>query len=105
MGEDHQIPHRFVLEHNYPNPFNPQTTIAYRLNHATRIALKIFNVEGSVVRILDEGKKLAGTHITHWDGCDESGCRVASGVYFYQLEIGVGPHRETVDVKKMVFFK
>ncbi|MCG8605218.1 T9SS type A sorting domain-containing protein, partial [bacterium] len=79
------IPLEFALEQNYPNPFNPETTIQYRLNMAGAVSLQIFNLLGQEIRTLIEEKQTAGVHSVTWDGLDNAGHPVASGVYVYRL--------------------
>lgn len=91
----------FELKQNYPNPFNPSTTISYRLEDQSRVSLKVYNLLGQEVRTLVAGTtQEAATHNVVWDGKDNSGKSVASGVYMYRLEAG-----NTVQTKKMVFMK
>jgi hypothetical protein len=77
-----------TLRQNNPNPFNPETRIAYRIaadGAHTRVA--VYNLAGRRIRILVDGAKTAGDHIVTWDGRDESGRVVPSGVYFYRIEV------------------
>ncbi len=78
------------LAQNYPNPFNPQTAIDYTLAESGTVRLEIFDVAGRLVRTLvDPGQTVApGPHRAYWDGIDDRGARVASGVYFYRLKTG-----------------
>jgi hypothetical protein len=73
------------LAQNYPNPFNPETTIRLRLNENQKIRLLIFDLTGKLVRTLAEGEFPAGEQAISWDGRDQQGQWVASGVYFYEL--------------------
>ncbi len=79
-----------VLLQNYPNPFNSATTISYYLPEATEpVNIRIFNLNGSVVRnLVNKAKKQAGFCQIDWDGYDDSGERVSSGVYYYQMQVG-----------------
>jgi hypothetical protein len=77
---------RSELDQNYPNPFNPVTTIDFHLASAGKTVMKIFDVRGSLVRTLLNEPVSAGSHSVIWDGTDNSGRKVASGSYFYQLE-------------------
>lgn len=77
-----------IKAQNYPNPFNPQTEIAYSLPEDCQVKLTILNIQGQKVRVLVDEYQNAGAKKVTWDGCDESGERVASGVYFYQIEAG-----------------
>ncbi len=74
------------LDPNYPNPFNPQTTIVYSVPESKAINLRIYDVKGRLIRILVNETKSAGTHRVIWDGRDSNGRCIASGVYFVRLE-------------------
>jgi len=80
-----EMPGTFVLEQNYPNPFNPETAISYQLAAASDVEQAIFDLTGRRVRTLVRGQQNAGAHTVSWDGRDERGQAVASGVYFYRL--------------------
>ena len=78
---------------NYPNPFNPDTWIPYHLSHAADVTLTIYNTTGVLIRQLDLGHQPAGyytdrTQAAYWNGQNQFGEQVASGVYFYQLQAG-----------------
>ena len=74
---------------NYPTPFNPQTTIPYHLPDGSGVKLSVYNMTGQRVRrLVDDGNKPAGHHQITWDGRDETGHLVGSGVYLYRLEAG-----------------
>jgi hypothetical protein len=76
-----------VLGQNFPNPFNPSTTINFSLAAAGPVQLRVYDLSGRLVRTLvDEGKLAAGDHEAVWDGQDERGRAVSAGVYFYNLE-------------------
>jgi tetratricopeptide (TPR) repeat protein len=79
------VPTEYALSQNFPNPFNPQTMIQYQLPEASHITVKIYNLFGQEVRTLVAGHREAGYHSEIWDGRDDFGRRVASGVYFYRL--------------------
>lgn len=79
----------FTLEPNYPNPFNPQTTIAFTLQRALPVSLKIYTLQGQEVRtLLSREMKSAGKHQMQWDGKNAVGQNVALGVYVYRLTAG-----------------
>jgi len=78
----------FRLFQNYPNPFNPETTIEYYLPHISQVSLEIFDVVGQRTRSLSKGEKIAGLHQVKWDGRDEAGNDVASGIYVCRLKAG-----------------
>jgi len=84
---------RNALLQNYPNPFNPETWIPYLLAEPAEVTIQIYNVTGQVVRTLHIGRQDSGEYVSkgraaHWDGRNNAGERVASGVYFYQIQAG-----------------
>jgi hypothetical protein len=88
------------LYQNYPNPFNPTTTIRYAVASNSSVELTIYNVRGQKVRRLVSETKSPGRYTVNWDGTSDQGTRVASGVYFYRIQIGT-----YTAVKKMVVLK
>jgi len=88
------------LYQNFPNPFNPATRIDYSVAEEGRVILEVFNVKGARVRVLVHEVKLPGRYHAVWDGKNESGIKVASGVYFYRLIIG-----DYSTAKKMVMLR
>ncbi len=82
------LPLRFGIEGNYPNPFNPETTIRYALEQTALVRLEIYDVAGRRVRVLESGLKAAGLYTARWDGRDEAGLPVASGAYLARLVQG-----------------
>ena len=89
----HLLPKETALLFNYPNPFNPETWIPYQLAEPADVTLHIYSVNGALIRTLDLGHQIAGmyhnkTRAAYWDGRNEQGERVASGVYFYTLSVG-----------------
>jgi len=98
------IPRDWVLYQNYPNPFNPSTTIEFDVPETAgkipRVAVQIFNILGQKVTTLERGIYDAGRYSVRWDGMNENGARVASGVYFYRLLAG-----DYTSTKKMVLMK
>jgi hypothetical protein len=90
-----QVPERFALNHNYPNPFNPSTTLEYSISRNSHVTLEVFNVLGqSVARPVDE-ELMAGTYKTTFDAS-----KLSSGIYLYRLKAG-----DFVQTKKMVLMK
>jgi len=81
------IPKVYALEQNYPNPFNSSTILKYALPAAGEIELIIYNRLGQKVRILEEGYRNAGDHLSRWDGRNDSGQPVASGVYLCTFRV------------------
>jgi hypothetical protein len=94
------LPTKYALHQNYPNPFNATTTIIYELPQATHLTIEIFNVLGQKVVTLRDGQEPAGVHSIAWDGADESGTTVSSGVYLYRLTTD-----KFVSEKKMMLLK
>ncbi len=89
-----------ALCQNYPNPFNPSTTIVYEMADEARVSVRIYGVDGRLVRDLVDTVKPAGRHSLAWDGTDGRGERVASGVYFCAMK-----SEEFVDVRRLVLLK
>ncbi|MBD3298614.1 MAG: PKD domain-containing protein, partial [candidate division Zixibacteria bacterium] len=85
LGGGTPLPVSFSLNQNYPNPFNASTLIRYDLTAEADVRLEIFDITGRRVRLLHHGHREAGTHNAVWDGRDEQGRVVASGIYFYRL--------------------
>ena len=79
-------PGAFALADNYPNPFNPATTIGYVLPTAADARLEVFNLAGQHITTLVAAHQLAGRHAVEWDATNAQGQAVASGVYFYRLQ-------------------
>jgi len=88
------------LEQNSPNPFNPQTQIRFSLSSKENVTLAIYDVSGRLVRMLASGTQDTGTHSITWDGRNDAGATVGSGVYFYRLDAG-----KFSATKKMVMLK
>ena len=95
------IPIGFRLEQNYPNPFNPETVIRFTLPASQEVELAIYNLTGQKVAILVQGTWDAGTHIVHWDGRDERGHVLASGVYLYRLRAA----QQAVEIRKLLLLR
>jgi hypothetical protein len=95
-------PEDFSLLDNYPNPFNPETRIRYTVGTSgfSLVKLQIFNVLGQRVKVLVNERQTPGSYEVTWDGTEESGVEVASGVYFYRLEAG-----QFDQIKKMVLVR
>ena len=85
---------------NYPNPFNPRTSIEYTVADRMPVTIEIYNVSGSVVRRLEQSVRDAGTHRVEWDGRDAAGHAMGSGVYFYRLK-----DAPSAGARKMVLLK
>jgi hypothetical protein len=81
-----EIPTTFAVMQNYPNPFNPETTIKYQLPQVAEVQLIIYNVLGQTIRTLVNDRIEAGYYEVVWDGRNDSGIQVPSGVYIYRFE-------------------
>jgi len=94
------IPENFTLYQNYPNPFNSTTTIAFDLPEDVKVRLEIFDVSGRPICTLIDEPREAGSHRVFWNGRDEAGDTVASGLYIYRLQAG-----EFIQSRKLLFIK
>jgi hypothetical protein len=88
------------LRSNYPNPFNPTTIISYSVLNADNIIIEIYNIKGQRVKTLVNENKNTGHYQVTWNGTDDSGRSVSSGIYFYKMTTG-----DFVDIKKMMILK
>ena len=97
-----ELPKAFALSRNVPNPFNPSTTISYTVpeNTVVQVSLEVFNMRGMLVRKLVDAERTPGVYSVIWDGTDQKGARVSSGVYFYRLRAG-----DFIKMRKMVLIK
>jgi len=100
IDEGTNIPKTFAVSPNYPNPFNPTTTIKYQLPQTSDVQLSIFNVLGQKVRTLVNAQIEAGYHSTEWDGRNDLGAQVGSGIYIYRFSAG-----DYLRVQKMIMLK
>ena len=85
---------------NYPNPFNPETNIRFSLKDAAPVSIEIYNVKGQMVRKLVNEVKAAGDHVAVWNGTDNNGRAVSSGVYYFKMNTG-----KYSSTKKMILMK
>lgn len=95
-----QIPANFELSQNYPNPFNPSTTIKYGVSEPTRVRLSIYNIEGQLVSTLVNETQEAGFYSVNWNGRNDFGQQLASGMYIYRIDAG-----NFVATKKLMLMK
>ncbi len=94
------IPNEFGLAQNYPNPFNPTTAISYQLPTSSHVVITVFNTKGQAIKTLVNQEMKAGYHIALWDGTDNAGQSVTSGIYFYQMKAG-----SFSDMRKMMLVR
>ena len=107
ISEFAEIPRDYQLFQNYPNPFNPTTTIRYNIKQASKVKLKIYNLLGQEIRTLVNGSQEAGYQSIIWDGRDNIGVPVASGIYIYQLAANPasGTGDRFINTRKMILMK
>ena len=89
-----------TLGQNYPNPFNPATTIPYTIERESAVTLVVYDIAGREIKRVAEGQKAIGSYTAVWNGTDEQGFQVPSGVYLVRLQAG-----SVVHTKKMIFTK
>ncbi|MBN1481336.1 DUF3160 domain-containing protein [candidate division KSB1 bacterium] len=94
------IPAQFALSQNYPNPFNPQTFFKIELPREAFISLRVFDIRGRKVRTLVSSVQPAGQYIVPWDGTDDAGNSLTSGIYYYQMQAD-----RFSDVKRMILLR
>ena len=99
-GDQPNAPDKFALFQNQPNPFNPETKISYYLSEGCEVKLTIYNILGRRVKTLFEGHQNAGMNTLVWDGKNDQGEQLSSGIYFYRLQAG-----EFIQTKKMNLLK
>ena len=99
------LPTEFALSQNYPNPFNPTTTIKYDLPEQANVVLKIYNLLGQEVVTLTNSPQSAGYYAATWNGRNNFGLQVSSGVYFYRFEARSVSGHTFASLKKMLFLK
>jgi hypothetical protein len=88
VAETAALPVAIAITGNFPNPFNPSTTLSFVLPSSGTASLAVYDITGRKVRDLAAGHMTAGAHSTVWDGRDASGHAVSSGVYFARLSLG-----------------
>ena len=94
------IPNDFSLQQNFPNPFNPSTEIRFDLPEEGQVELSVFNMQGQKVRTLESGNKAPGYHSIIWNGTNDNGSKVSTGMYFYSIQTN-----KFQAVRKMLFLK
>ena len=99
------LPDKFVLSQNYPNPFNPSTTIKFSIPINSNIKLIVYNLLGQVVKVLANEDISAGNYSVMWNGTDNYGLQVSSGIYFYELKAKGNNGTGFSKIMKMVYLK
>jgi len=100
LNSPKEIVDEFALSQNYPNPFNSTTNINYVLSRDAWVTLSVYNSSGQRVKVLENNRQPKGSYSVNWDGKNDSGKGVASGIYFYELK--AGEYKET---RKLVLIK
>ena len=100
IGDEETESRVLTLNQNYPNPFSKQTTIRFNLPHAGETSLRVYNTSGQVIRTVRDGVLSSGLHTYTWDGLNDAGENVTSGVYFFRLKTG-----DKTETKKMVLIQ
>ena len=100
MDDEFLFPHKYALQQNFPNPFNPRTTIHYELPNQELVQIIIFNLLGHQVKRLVDGFRGAGVNSIVWDGTNDHGQPVSAGIYIYQLQAG-----GFLQTRKMILLK
>jgi len=86
IGDKDNVPRKFALHQNYPNPFNPVTTIKYELAKNSNVEITVFDIMGRKIKTLVNKKQNAGDHLTVWNGTNNNGFKVTSGIYFVKMK-------------------
>ncbi|MBD3289542.1 T9SS type A sorting domain-containing protein, partial [candidate division KSB1 bacterium] len=87
-GDDEEMPKKYALKKNYPNPFNPETMITYQLPEEGFVEINIYNALGQKIRQLEASQKQPGTYKILWNGKDDFGANLSSGIYICQFKTG-----------------
>ena len=103
VQEEHTtaLPQGYSLEQNYPNPFNSETVIRFEMREEREVELAVYNLVGQRLVHLVEGSREAGIHTVRWNGRNERGRELASGVYVYRLRAG----KELIETHKMALVR
>jgi hypothetical protein len=104
-SDDKSLPTKFVLSQNYPNPFNPSTSIEFSIPVNSNVTLTIYNLLGQVVTTLVNEEVSAGHYSIVWNGADDNGYQVSSGVYLYEMKTNGNNGTAYSQIKKMVLLK
>ena len=100
INRESEIPEKFALHQNFPNPFNPETTIQFDITEKNIVTLQVFNLMGQLIRTLVSETKNPGFYSIKWDGRNDNGAYVSSGVYIYRIKAG-----NFLTQKKMIYMR
>ncbi|MBT3591130.1 MAG: T9SS type A sorting domain-containing protein, partial [Candidatus Marinimicrobia bacterium] len=98
--EQPSLPNAFTVSNNYPNPFNPSTTINISLPNQTELVVSVYDMSGRLVNRMINDNMDAGIHTVQWDGRNQSGYFVPTGVYFMQVISGENQHMQKMALIK-----
>lgn len=100
------IPNKFALMNNYPNPFNPETHIGFKISEASDVQIEIYNSLGQRVKVLENKSYGPGTFVTSWNAKDEFGSLVSSGMYIYRMTaVSELSNKIFTESKRMLYLK
>ena len=94
------LPEKFLVRDNYPNPFNPITTIQYELPNYSNVKVTLFDITGRTIKEINFGEMVPGRYAYVWDGTNDAGNLVSTGIYFFQINAG-----SNTAIKKMLLLK
>lgn len=100
VADEHTMPLAYHLDQNYPNPFNPTTTIEYSIPKAGQVRIAVFDILGNRIKTLVNSRQQAGRYTVSWNGVNDEGREVSTGIYFYRIRT-----RNYTSIRKMVFEK
>jgi len=104
-NKSNSLPNSFALQQNYPNPFNPSTAIKFSVPENSKITLTVYNLLGQIIKVLANEVVNPGNYSFIWNGTDNSGLNVSSGIYFYELKAHGNNGNNFSKIMKMVYLK
>jgi hypothetical protein len=104
-GDENVVPKEYSLSQNYPNPFNPSTLIEFSLPVNSDVRLTIYNLLGQAVTELINEEISSGSYSVVWNGEDQNGLKVSSGIYLYKIQANGANGKEFQQIRKMVLLK
>ncbi|MBU2445520.1 MAG: T9SS type A sorting domain-containing protein, partial [Bacteroidetes bacterium] len=106
-SKENKLPNKYELLGNYPNPFNPATTISYALPYESKVEIVIYDLLGKKIKHFLWDSQTSGYHVAIWDGKNEDGSQVSSGIYIYRIKaISIESKSETFEASsKLILMK
>ena len=98
--EFYSVPNKFIVMQNFPNPFNPSTTIKYDIQENAPVQVTVYDLMGNTVKNLYNGYQVSGVKSIDWDATNNTGDLISSGMYFYKVQVG-----ESYEIKRMMYLK